>query len=111
MPKYSKPHLGRNYYPDYSGASHRWCAVRGTDCRPVLLRYDAARRAEANVDGLFCEGVTADDRAAVTARAILTIVATSRSHVEALRAIAVYLRDEFADERRQTMADRGLADA
>ena len=52
-----------------------------------------------------------DDRAAVTARAILSIVATSRSHVEALHAIAVYLRDEFADERRQAIADRELADA
>ena len=77
----------------------------------ALLRYDAARRVEANVDRLCCEAVMVDDRAAVTARAMLSIVATSRSHVEALRAIAVYLRDEFADERRQAIADQGLADA
>ena len=77
----------------------------------ALLRYDAARRVEANVDRLCREAVMVDDRAAVTARAMLSIVATSRSHVEALRAIAVYLRDEFADERRQAIADRELADA
>jgi len=77
----------------------------------ALLRYDAARRVEANVDRLCREAVMVDDRAAVTARAMLSIVATSRSHVEALRAIAVYLRDEFADERRQAIADQGLADA
>jgi hypothetical protein len=77
----------------------------------ALLRYDAARRVEANVDRLCCEAVMVDDRAAVTARAILSLVTSSRSHVEALRAIAVYLRDEFADERRQAIADRKLADA
>jgi len=76
----------------------------------ALLR-NAARRAETNVDGLCCEAVMANDRAAVTARAILSIVATSTCCSEALRAVAVYLRDEFADERRQAIADRGLADA
>jgi hypothetical protein len=72
----------------------------------ALLRHPA-RRAETNVD----ETVMANDRAAVTARAILGIVATSTCCSEALRAVAVYLRDEFADERRQAIADRELADA
>jgi hypothetical protein len=71
----------------------------------ALLRH-AARRAETNVDGLCCEAVT-NDRAAVTARTILTEVATSTCCSEALRTVAVY----FADERRQAIADRGLADA
>jgi hypothetical protein len=63
------------------------------------------------VDGLCYEAVMANDRAAVTASAILSIIETATCCNEALRAVAVYLRDEFADERRQTMADRGLADA
>jgi hypothetical protein len=72
----------------------------------------AARRADSNVDGLCCEAVMANDRAAVTARAILSIVATSTCCSEALRAVVVYLRYEFADdERRQAIADRELADA
>jgi hypothetical protein len=72
----------------------------------ALLRH-AARRAETNVDGLCYEAVMANDRAAVTARTILTEVATSTCCSEALRTVAVY----FADERRQAIADRGLADA
>jgi len=71
----------------------------------------AASRANECVDGLCCEAVMANDRAAITVRAILTVVATAISHVEALRAIGVYLRDGFEDERRQAVADRELADA
>ena len=71
----------------------------------------AASRANQRVDRLCCEAVMANDLAAVTASAILSIVETATRRNEALRAVAVYLRDEFADERRQAMDDRGLADA
>jgi len=75
----------------------------------ALQRYDAAVRVKAN--GLCCEAAMVDHRAAVTARAILSIVATSTCCNETLRAVAVYLRDEFADGRRQAVVDRELADA
>jgi hypothetical protein len=88
----------------HSSPTHAFKRTEGFMISMALLRY-AARRAEVNVDRLSCE-----DRAAATARAILSI-ATSRSHVEALRAITVYLRDGFEDERRQAVADRELADA
>jgi len=71
----------------------------------------AASRANQCVDGLCCEAVMANDRAAVTASAILSIVETATCRNEVLRAVAVYLRDEFADERRLAVGDRGLADA
>src|SRR6516165_2995177 len=74
------------------GLAHASKSSGGCMTSAALLRYDAARRVEANVDRLCREAVMVDDRAAITARAILSIVGTSRSHVEALRAIAVYLR-------------------
>lgn len=54
------------------------------------------------------EGVAAmNDRAAIVARAIKTLLNTE----EFLQRVEDLLREEFADERKQAVADRSLPDA
>ena len=51
-----------------------------------------------------------NDRAAIAAVAVFQIIKTA-PYQQRQQQVEQYLRNEFEDERRQSMADRGLADA
>jgi hypothetical protein len=77
--------------------------------RAVLPRI-SRRPTHAAASALGYHHVGARDRAAVVAVAIEQISRTAQSD-ELLPALTSLLREEFADERQQAIADRGLSDA
>jgi hypothetical protein len=78
--------------------------------RTVLQRISRRPRTHAAAIALGYVRVGARDRAALVAVAITQIFTTAQSD-ELVPAITSLLRDEFADERQQAIADRGLGDA